>query len=407
MTAQVSTPAPSPAAPLATVPQQPQSAAVQAWNLRQREAKAISESSLLPKEFQGNIPNVLIAMEIAERIGASVFMVAQNLDIVYGRPSWRATFLIATVNASKRFSPLRFRFEGTPGKDDWGCRAVAKDLSDNEPCVGPLVSMAIVKAEGWYDRKDRSGNLCSKWRTIPELMFHYRSAAWWTRIYCPELSLGIRTNDEIEDMTIDVPYSVVDPSSTPDAKTVSERLRAKGERAEAPPSDVGTGTATAPPVETPAREPPPAAVPNDAGTIPAPDPPPARDWTAFGQGLLDRISKATNLDDLTVMADELAQAERDGAPSTKAIRNLLDERRAKLEPPAERPSEPNWAAEEKTMEGFIRAAYAKGAAETDSKECDKMVGAFLTKCPPAMAQRLAKFLREAKTGKLEPEVPFR
>ena len=78
----------------------------------QRMGMALTKSSLVPKEYQDNLPNCLIAMELANRTGASVFMVMQNLDIIHGRPAWRSQFLIATVNASGRFSPLRFRFEG-------------------------------------------------------------------------------------------------------------------------------------------------------------------------------------------------------------------------------------------------------------------------------------------------------
>jgi hypothetical protein len=200
----------------------PLSPAAEAWALRQREANAISKSTLLPQTYQDNLPNVLIAMEIAERIGASIFMVAQNLDVIHGRPGWRSTFLIATVNASKRFSPLRFRFQGTPGKDDYGCRAVAKDLSDSEPCVGPLITIGLAKAEGWYDRKG------SKWQTLPELMLHYRAAAFWTRIFAPELSLGIRTSEEEADILDAAPgsYSVtVEPPK--DVKALEEQLRAQ------------------------------------------------------------------------------------------------------------------------------------------------------------------------------------
>jgi hypothetical protein len=160
-----------------------------------RMAKALSQSSLMPSAYQGNIPNCLIALELAHRIGASVLMVAQNLDIIHNRPSWRAQFLIATVNSSRRFTPIRFRFEGKIGTDDWGCRAVAKDKSTGEECVGPLVTIRLAKAEDWYSKKG------SKWQTLPELMLHYRSAAFWARVYAPELSLGMATSEEIVDTT--------------------------------------------------------------------------------------------------------------------------------------------------------------------------------------------------------------
>lgn len=160
----------------------------------QRMAKGLASSSLVPEAYRNNIPNVLIAMELATRIGASVFAVMQNLDIIHGRPGWRATFIIATINACGRFTPLRFRWEGKPGTDSWGCRAVAKDRESGEECIGALITMALAKAEGWSAKNG------SKWKTMPEQMIMYRAAAFWGRVYAPEKMLGMHTGDELEDV---------------------------------------------------------------------------------------------------------------------------------------------------------------------------------------------------------------
>ena len=175
------------------------------FEVGQRMATAISKSSQIPKEYQGNIPNCMVALEMAARIGATPLAVMQNLHIISGRPSWSSSFLIATLNTSKRFGPVRFRWEdngqattpincGARG-DTFGCRAVAKDLETGEECIGALVSWAMVKAEGWHSK---SG---SKWKTMPEQMFMYRAAAFFSRIYAPELSLGMQTQDEVIDTT--------------------------------------------------------------------------------------------------------------------------------------------------------------------------------------------------------------
>lgn len=165
----------------------------EAFTTAQRMAKALASSSLMPKDYQSNIPNTLIAIELASRIGCSVLMVAQNLDIIHGRPSWRATFLIATVNACGRFTPLRFRWQGEELGDSWGCRAVAKDRETGEECIGTLITIGMAKREGWATKNG------SKWATMPEQMLCYRAAAFWTRIYAPELSLGMHTTDEVID----------------------------------------------------------------------------------------------------------------------------------------------------------------------------------------------------------------
>jgi hypothetical protein len=164
------------------------------FDTAQRIAKALAASALLPKEYNGNVANCLIVLEIAGRVGCSALAVAQNLDIIHGRPGWRAAFLIATVNASGRFTPLRWRFEGKAGQDLWGCRAVAKSKDDGEECLGPLITIAMAKAEGWATK---SG---SKWQTLPELMLQYRAAAFWTRLFAPELSLGMSTVEELHDI---------------------------------------------------------------------------------------------------------------------------------------------------------------------------------------------------------------
>ena len=166
----------------------------EAFEIAQRMARALSSSTIVPEAYRGNIANVMVAMEYANRLGASVLAVMQNLDVIHGRPSLRATFLIGTVNACGRFSPIRFRWQGTEGGDDWGCRAVAIDRESGEECIGPLITIALAKSEKWYEKTG------SKWKTIPELMLMYRAAAWWTRVFSPELSLGLHTSDEAEDV---------------------------------------------------------------------------------------------------------------------------------------------------------------------------------------------------------------
>jgi hypothetical protein len=165
-----------------------------AFEAAQRMAKALASSSLVPQAYRGDIANCLIAMELASRIGVSVLAAMQNLHIIQGKPSWSSQFLIATVNASGRFTPLRFEKAGTPGKEDWAMRAVATDRSTNERCEGPWITWEMAGKEGW---RNKNG---SKWQTMPELMFCYRAAAFWSRIFCPEISIGFRTAEEMEDV---------------------------------------------------------------------------------------------------------------------------------------------------------------------------------------------------------------
>jgi hypothetical protein len=132
-------------------------------------------------------------LEMANRIGANPLMVMQNLYIVQGKPSWSSTFIIAALNSCKRFSPLRFDMTGE--KDEYGCQAWAYDLQTGDKLNGPKVTWTMVKEEGWLSKAG------SKWKTMPELMFRYRAAAFFGRLYAPEILMGMHTMEETEDFT--------------------------------------------------------------------------------------------------------------------------------------------------------------------------------------------------------------
>ena len=183
----------------ATVPQQDCALTFntrQGLEALQRAGKLFASSILVPKDFQGpeGIASCCIALDLANRIGANPLMVMQNLYIVHGRPGWSSKFLIATFNQCGKFSPLRYRFQGTEGKDDWGARAWAVDLRSGEELVGPLVTIQIAKDEGWVSKTG------SKWKTMPEQMLRYRCAAWFVNTVAPELSMGLPMTDELEDI---------------------------------------------------------------------------------------------------------------------------------------------------------------------------------------------------------------
>ena len=61
--------------------------------------------------------------------------------------------------------------------------------------------------EGWYTKAG------SKWTTMERQMLMYRSASFWVRAYAPEISMGMYTVEEAQDMgekTIDVEAEIVD-----------------------------------------------------------------------------------------------------------------------------------------------------------------------------------------------------
>ena len=167
-------------------------------------ARYLSSSSLVPQQYQGqaHIGDTLIALEMAQRVGASPLAVMQSLYVVHGRPAWSAAFLVACLNATGKFSPLRYRMTGKRGTDSQGCVAYAIDRADGSTLEGPEVTIALAKAEGWYSRNG------SKWATMPEVMLRYRAATLFVRLYAPEVSLGMRSVEEAEDIGPSQPINI-------------------------------------------------------------------------------------------------------------------------------------------------------------------------------------------------------
>ena len=180
-------------------------------------AEFLSSSDLVPKDYQNKPANVLIAMNMASRLGSDVMQVMQNLYIIHGRPSWSSQFLIATLNSSGKFSSLQYSFFGEPNADEWGCFAYATEKESGLKVSGPKITMAMAKAEGWYGKNG------SKWKTLPELMLTYRAAAFFVRTKAPELSMGMSTVEESRDMG---QASVVYESEAPAKSEVVNELKA-------------------------------------------------------------------------------------------------------------------------------------------------------------------------------------
>ncbi len=159
----------------------------------QRLAKMYAHSDMVPTQFQGSVPNCAIAIELAHRLGISVYMLMQSSYVVSGRPGLEAKLCIALCNQRGPFrGPIRHEYEHDDSGKIVACTAWA--VHKNGEKVSATVTAKMVKAEGWADKRG------SKWLTMPEQMYAYRSSVWLIRRVCPEVIMGMQTVDELEDI---------------------------------------------------------------------------------------------------------------------------------------------------------------------------------------------------------------
>lgn len=163
-------------------------------NLSFRTARMLSNSAMVPDVYRNSPENCLVAIDIGNRLGITPLMVMQNLYVVKGKPSWSGSFCAAAINGSGRFSPLEYEFVGEPGTPSYGCYATAIRCATGKRCNSEVVTMKMAQDEGWLNKPG------SKWKTMPKQMMMYRSAAFFARVFCPDILLGIPTYEEVQDI---------------------------------------------------------------------------------------------------------------------------------------------------------------------------------------------------------------
>lgn len=388
--------------------------------LANRIAKAYASSDAIPVAFRSHvlkksrngdewienpsaIGNCLVAIETARAVGMSITAVMQNANVIEGRLSWSAQFVIASINASGRFHPLRFDIKKRGPitakyreKQGWNKEKNGYDFKDvevkvdDEVCIAwtlpkgmPIppnvftldqakaanlpviesapVSMKLAVEEGWY------GKSGSKWQTeMKTLMLQYRAGSFFGRIHAPDIVMGMgRTTEELADVVdvrSDGTYTVTSESLRADMPRVDQ---ATGEITHAPSPTMQQQTmeAAAETVESkPAATTRTAARQQPAAQPPAEQQPPAFDIDAFA----NRISQCTDIDALDVMADEVNGLARDQVVSDEEALTLHDvylRRREELvNPPQSRPAAPAPAAAAPLQGSSRRRAAAPGTA---------------------------------------------
>ena len=165
---------------------QPVNKGKEMWDM----ANALSRSTIIPKAFQGQAANCFVALDMANRMGASPMEIMQNIYVVHGTPGFSAKYAIGMANKSGVFKgPIHFEEKGTGDNVSVTAYAIVRETGER---VEFTATMAMAKAEGWTKNP--------KYKTMGAYMLRLRAATLLIRTTCPEVLLGMQTADEVEDV---------------------------------------------------------------------------------------------------------------------------------------------------------------------------------------------------------------
>lgn len=186
-----------------TVEQRELSLQIAEFEFFQRKAALYASSKIIPKDFQGNVAHCFQVIEMSKHLGVPEMIAFQHCYIIHGKASFSAVFMISCFNTCGRFTPINYEFMGEG--DTRSCRATTTIRETGELVVGPEVSIATAKADGWYSKAG------SKWKTIPELMLRYRAASWLVKTVAPEIAVGLSESGEVMDEPVTLTSSALPP----------------------------------------------------------------------------------------------------------------------------------------------------------------------------------------------------
>ena len=183
-----------------------------------RFAEMLSKSSIVPKDYQGNAGNILVAIQWGMEIGLQPLQAMQNIAVINGRPSIWGDAMLAIVRGSGLLEYIREE------PTDESCTCTIKRKGEDP--VTRTFTMADAK-------KARLANKQGPWTQYPKRMMQMRARAYALRDVFPDVLRGV----EVAEIASDLPpekdmgkADVIDetkPAATTKTAALKNRIAAK------------------------------------------------------------------------------------------------------------------------------------------------------------------------------------
>ena len=150
-----------------------------------RMAEIMSRASIVPKDYQGNPGNILVAIQWGAEIGLPPLQAMQNLAVINGRPALWGDAVIALVRGSGLLETIH--------EDITVDVATCTVKRKGEPPASRSFSVEDAKRAGLYGKQ-------GPWQQYPKRMLQMRARAWALRDVFPDVLRGVHVAEEAQDL---------------------------------------------------------------------------------------------------------------------------------------------------------------------------------------------------------------
>ena len=208
-----------------------------------RLAEMFSKSAMVPKQYQGNAANCLVAMAYGDSLGMAPLQAMQSVAVVNGVPALYGDGMLALVQASAVFEAIEESIED-------GAAVCTVKRRGMKP-VQRIFTADDAKRAGLWGKQ-------GPWQQYPARMLQMRARSWALRDAFADVLRGIQSVEEVRDIpeVIDVtpPPALPEPKAATKAEQVLSKVRAKKPRPPEPDQEPVAAAAAEPEATEPAAE---------------------------------------------------------------------------------------------------------------------------------------------------------
>ena len=175
-----------------------------------RFADMLSKSSIVPKDYQGNPGNVIVAIQWGAELGLPPLQAMQNIAVINGRPSIWGDAVLAIVRASGLLVSITEELH-----DDSATCTVQRRGEDP---VTRTFSTEDAKKAGLFGKQ-------GPWQQYPKRMLQMRARGFALRDVFPDVLRGVYVAEEAQDLPPERDMGPVDQVETQKPATRADAVR--------------------------------------------------------------------------------------------------------------------------------------------------------------------------------------
>ena len=176
-------------------------------------SEVLSQSAMVPREYQGKPANTLVAIQWGMELGLAPMQALQNIAVINGKPSIYGDALLAMVRADHRCRGVKEYLDGETAV----CLITRSHNNGEVEEIERKFSVDDAKRAGLWGKQ-------GPWKQYPQRMLQMRARSLAIRDGFPDVIKGLISVEEAQDMP--APMKPVAPQPAPSGPTIAERAMA-------------------------------------------------------------------------------------------------------------------------------------------------------------------------------------